>query len=77
MSAFTGTLESTARPRLYRRHQRHARFARLRYSSQAREFLAVESARLSSHGFESSLFAKLLKNTGNQIHVAANLGALH
>lgn len=76
MAAFITAVESTASPRLYRRHQRHAVFGRLRYSSQAREFLAVQSARLASHGYEATLFGKLLTNTAPQISVAANIGAL-
>lgn len=77
MSAFPNAIERTASPRFYRRHQRHARVARLRYSSQAREFLRKQAVRLASVGYESTLFGKLTTNSAGQIAVAANVGALH
>jgi len=41
-------LDSKASPRLYKHHQRFARYARVRHSKQLYEFLTVQAARLST-----------------------------
>ena len=61
-------------PRLYRRHQRHARFANLRYSPQEEAFLDTQAARLSLTN--KQVFDKLAKNTAQRIKDAPNSGAL-
>jgi hypothetical protein len=70
MSVLAGVIDTTASPRLYRRHQRYARIARMRYSRQAREFIVDNATRLSGASYESTLFGKLTTNTAAMIVAA-------
>lgn len=63
-----------ASPRLFRRHQRYARRARLVYSQQELAFLETQANRLSST--VAIVFAKLNKYTADQVHGAASLAAI-
>jgi len=66
--------EKNASPRLYRRHQRHAVYSRMRYSNQEQAFLTLQAARLSTT--ELVVYDALYKVTAGQIHSAANVGAI-
>jgi len=66
--------DANATPRLYRRHQRHASLARMRYSDQADAFLDKQATRLGLT--EAQVFADLKKNTAQRIKDAPNSGAL-
>lgn len=61
-------------PRLLRRHQRHGKFARLRYGRQEKSFLAGQATRLSSTS--AVVFGKLTKYTAGRVKAAANLAAI-
>jgi hypothetical protein len=65
----TDAADSLASPRLFRRHQRYARYTRLNHSKQEIEFLAVEAARLSTT--EALIFGALDSYTADQIRAAS------
>jgi len=66
--------DAPASPRLFRRHQRYARFNRLNHSKQEIEFLAVEAARLSRT--EAQIFGALDSYTADQIRAASTASQL-
>lgn len=66
-------------PREYNSHQRHAKFARFRYTSRAKygqlgAFLAAQATRLSSTA--AVVYAKVTKYGAARVKAAANLAAL-
>lgn len=65
---------ANASPRLYARHQRHARLARTRRSGQKLRFLSVEATRLFTT--KTAIFNFLYANHADTIEVAANTGVL-
>jgi hypothetical protein len=63
-----------ASPREYKRHQRYARYVRLRHGKQEIDFLSTEATRLGTT--EAEIFALLDSYTADQIRAASSLGAL-
>ena len=68
------TNNARSAPREYKRHQRYSKFAQFRNSRQEKEFLRVQSDRLSTT--QAVLFAKLNTYPADQIQAASTLGAL-
>lgn len=67
-----------ASTRTYFRHMRRARYARIRHSKHFTAFLAAQADRLSSEGYQESLFG-LMRDDGysaRQVRAASDLGDL-
>ena len=76
------TPDTRASRRLYRRHQRHAHYNRLRYGAQERAWLTMQATRLESAGADAVIFDYLYANTAFKIskvtdvtHLVADPGA--
>lgn len=66
---------ATVAPRCYKKHQRHAKFARVKSgANQFSQFLSVQATRLSSTS--TLIFGKLVKNTAAHIKAASTFGSL-
>lgn len=63
-----------ASPRLFARHVRYRKFARLNHSQQELAFLETQANRLSTT--VATVYGKLNKYTAEQIAAAANLAAI-
>ena len=66
--------DTKASVRLYRRHQRHSRPDRLRYSAQEERFLKLEATRLSTTA--SAIYNFLYANTAFKISQVTNTSHL-
>lgn len=66
----TITPKQAAQPRLYSRHQRHASFAKMRYSAQKQAFLDQQANRLGVT--EAQLFADLAIGANRFKHEGAH-----
>ena len=67
-------VDTFASPRLLKRHQRYARFARMRHSKQDLEWMQVQATRLGTS--VAAIFALLSLHSREEIFHAASVGAL-
>lgn len=66
-----------ASPREYNKHQRYARFARVRHSQQELAFLAEIAAKLGGGAVTTAVvFAKIAKYGADQVKAATNISQL-